>query len=188
LEDAQNAGHEGIQKTMHCLRLSFFSPQLGRFVRDFVKGCSACQRNKTEHLHPTRLLQALSVPSLVWSDIAMDFVEGFPKVGGKSVILTVVDCFSKFTHFIPLGHPYPAMFVAKAFFDEIVHLHGFPCSIISDRDPVFTNSFWKELFRLAGVTLFLSSTFHPQTDGQSEVTNCTMTIYLHCLAGDHPHS
>ena len=71
----------------------------------------------------------------------MDFVEGFPKVGGKSVILTVVDRFSKFAHFISLGHPYTAASVAKAFFDDIVCLHDIPSSIVSDRDTVFTSSF-----------------------------------------------
>jgi hypothetical protein len=67
-----------------------------------------------------------------------------------------------------------------------VRVHGFPCSIVSDRDPVFTSSFWKELFRL--VTLLLSSTFHPQSDGQFEVTNHMITMYLRCLAGDRPCS
>jgi hypothetical protein len=50
----------------------------------------------------------------------MDFIEGFPKVGDKSVVLTVVDRFSKFAHFIALGHPYSATSVAKAFFEGIV--------------------------------------------------------------------
>jgi hypothetical protein len=77
-----------------------------------------CQRNKSEHLHPAGLLQPLDVPSSVWSDIAMDFVEGFPKVGGRSVVLTVVDRFSKMAHFIPLSRPYTAMTVAQAFFDN----------------------------------------------------------------------
>jgi hypothetical protein len=83
----------------------------------------------------------------------MDFVEGFPKVGGKSVVLTVVDRFSKMAHFVPLGPPYTALTVAQAFFDHIVKLHGFPCSIVSDRDPVFTSTLWKELFALSGVQL-----------------------------------
>ena len=118
----------------------------------------------------------------------MDFVEGFPKVGGKSVILTIVDRFSKYAHFIALSHPYSAISVARVFFDNIVWLHGFPCSIVSDRDPVFTSNFWSELFRLAGVKLQLSSAFHPQTDGQSEVTNRIIVMYLRCLAGDRPRS
>jgi hypothetical protein len=79
------------------------------------------------------------VPSSVWRDIALDFVEGFPKVGGKSVILTVVDRFSKYTHFIALGHPYSVTTVAKAFFNSIVCLHGVPASMVSDREPVFTS-------------------------------------------------
>jgi hypothetical protein len=91
----------------------------------------------------------------------MDFVEGFPRVGGKSVVLTIVDRFSKMAHFIALRHPYSAQSVARAFFDNIVHLHGFPCSIVIDRDTVFTSSFWEELFRLAVVQLLRSSAFHP---------------------------
>ena len=74
----------------------------------------------------------------MWKDIALDFIEGLPRVHGKSVILTVVDRFSKHAHFVPLSHPYTAMSVAKAFFEGIVRLHGFPNSIVSDRDPVFT--------------------------------------------------
>jgi hypothetical protein len=118
----------------------------------------------------------------------MDFVEGFPRVGGKSVILTVVDRFSKMAHFIALSHPYSASSVARVFFDNIVRLHGFPCSIVSDRDTVFTSSFWEELFKLANVRLLRSSAFHPQTDGQSEVTNRIIVMYLRCLAGDQPRS
>jgi len=134
------------------------------------------------------LLQPLPIPDHVWQDIAMDFVEGFPRVGGKSVILTVVDRFSKMAHFIALSHPYSASSVARGFFDNIVRLHGFPYSIVSDRDTVFTSNFWEELFKLANVRLLRSSAFHPQTDGQSEVTNRIIVLYLRCLAGDRPRS
>jgi hypothetical protein len=116
LAHVHGIGHEGVQKTLQHLRTSFSTPGDNRLVREYIKGCSVCQRNKTEHLHPTGFLQPLSVPSSVWTDIVMDFVEGFPKVGGKSVILTVVDRFSKFAHFIPLGHPYSVASVAKVFF------------------------------------------------------------------------
>jgi hypothetical protein len=105
LAHAHGTGHEGVQKTLQRLRTSFSTPGDNRLVREYIKGCSVCQRNKTDHLHPAGLLQPLPIPSSVWTDIAMDFVEGFPKVGGKSVILTVVDWFLKFAHFIPVGHP-----------------------------------------------------------------------------------
>jgi hypothetical protein len=62
----------------------------------------------------------------------MDFVEALPKVHGKSVILTVVDRFSKYAHFILVGHPYTASSVARTFFHEVMRLHGFLESIISD--------------------------------------------------------
>lgn len=130
------------------------------------------------------LLQPLEVRHAVWADIAMDFVEGFPKVAGKSVILIVVDRFFKYAHFIPVGHSYTTTFVALAFFNKFVRLHGLPHSIVSDRDPVFTSNFWQELFRLSGCELCLSSTFHPQTDGKSEVTNRIIMVYLRFLAGD----
>lgn len=188
LAAVHGTGHEGFQKTLVRFRSSFYNPHASCLVKDFVKGCLVCQRNKTEHLHPAGLLQPLDVPHTVWSDIAMDFVEGFPKVGGKSVVLTVGDRFSKYAHFIALGHPYTALAVARIFFDQVVRLHGLPCSIVSDRDQVFTSQLWTELFSLAGVKLRLSSAFRPQTDGQSEVTNRVLGVYLQCLAGDHPKS
>jgi hypothetical protein len=116
----------------------------------------------------------------------MDFVEGFPRINGKAVISTVVNHFSKYAHFVSLGHPYTTTSVACAVFDEIVRLPGMPSSIVSDRDPVFTSKFWQELFHLTGVKLHLSSAFHPQSDGQSEATNKVITMYLRCLAGDRP--
>jgi len=153
---------------------------------EYIRNCEVCQRNKTEHLRPGGLLQSLDIPSAVWADIAMDFVEALPKVNGKSVILTVVDRFSKFAHFVPLSHPYTAASVAKVFFQEIVRLRGLPSSIVSDRDPVFTSAFWKELFSLAGVKLQFTSAFHPQSDGQSEATNKIIAMYLRCLTGVCP--
>jgi hypothetical protein len=118
----------------------------------------------------------------------MDFIEGLPKVGGKSVILTVVDRFSKYAHFIALGHPYTAASVARAFCGGIIRLHGFPASIVSDRDPMFTGHVWRDLFRMVGVKLRFSTAFHPQTDGQSEVVNKVIAMYLRCVTGDRPRA
>jgi hypothetical protein len=101
--------------------------------------------------------------------------------------MMVVDRFSKYGHFIALGHPYSAASVAKAFFNGIIRLHGIPMSIVSDWDPIFTSNMWTELFHLTGTKLCTSSAFRPQTDGQSEVTNKIIIVYLRCLAGDRSH-
>lgn len=102
------------------------------------------------------------------------------------MILTVVDRFSKYCHFIPLAHPYSAESVAQAFFKEIVRLHGMPQSMVSDRDSVFTSTFWRELMRLSGAKLHMTSAFHPQSDGQTEAANKIIVMYLRCFTGDRP--
>jgi hypothetical protein len=117
----------------------FHIPGAHTVVCNFVRACAVCQRNKTKQLHPTSLLQQLEIPSAVWSDITMDFIKGFPRINNKSVILTVVDKFSKCAHFIPLGHPYTTA-VPRVVFHSIVGLHGISSSIVSDRDPVFMKS------------------------------------------------
>jgi hypothetical protein len=118
----------------------------------------------------------------------MDFIEGLPKVNGKSVILTVVDRFSKYTHFIALSHPYTAASVARAFFDGVVRLHGFPPSIVSDRDPSSLATCGVIYSGWQALPPRMSTTFHPQTDGQSEVVNKVIAMYLRCVTGDRPRA
>lgn len=71
----------------------------------------------------------------------MDFVEGLPKSEGKSVILDIIDRFSKYEHFIGLSYPYTAQSIARVFLDNIYKLHGQPVSIVSDIGPIFTSTF-----------------------------------------------
>jgi hypothetical protein len=179
-------GHEGVQRTLHRLRRDFHFPDMRRIVQDFVCSCSTCQCCKTEHLHPDGLLVPLPVTSGVWTYIGMDFIEALPRVRRKSVILIVVDRFSKYCHFIALAHPYTAESVAQAFFSDIVRFHGVPQSIVSCRDPIFTSTFWSELMRLTGIKKHMSSAFHPQSDGQTEAANRVIDMYLRCFTGDRP--
>jgi hypothetical protein len=126
METVHEDGHEGVHRTLHRLRHDFHFPNMCHLVQEFVWSCRTCQRYKSEHLHPAGLLMPLPVLSAVWADIGLDFVEALPRVNGKTVILSVVDRFSKYSHFIPLTHPYTAVSVAQAFFTDIVRLHGIP--------------------------------------------------------------
>lgn len=132
------------------------------------------------------MLQPVPIPDGPWQEISMDFIEGLSKSEGYSTILVVVGRFTKVSHFLPLKHPFTAASVAKAFLNNIVKLHGLPLVIVSDRDKIFTSAFWKELFRVWGTELHMSTAYHPQIDGQTERVNQCLEMYLRCVVHDFP--
>ena len=85
-----------------------------------------------------------------------------------------------------MKHPFSALSVAKLFMIHIYRLHGLPTAIVSDRDRIFPSHLWRELFRLSGVELRISSTYHPQSDGQTERVNQCMETFLRCFANAVP--
>ena len=144
---------------------------LSKDVRNYIRACVVCQRNKPGLSSPAGLLQPLPIPNAIWEDISMDFIEGLPRSRGKDTILVVVDRLSKYAHFLALSHPFIAATMAQLYFEHIFKLHGLPKTIVTDRDRIFLSHFWQELFSLLKVALHMSTCYHPQSDGQIEVVN-----------------
>ncbi|WVZ88557.1 hypothetical protein U9M48_035065 [Paspalum notatum var. saurae] len=173
-------GHSGIPATYHRIKGLFYWKGLKHDVHRFVRDCQVCQQAKPDRSRLPGLLQPLPVPEAAWQIVSLDFVEGLPVSGHVNCILVVVDLFTKYSHFIALRHPFTTAVVARLFLNNVYRLHGLPQSLVSDRDRVFTSQFWRELFALAGVQLCMSSSYHPQSDGQTERVNQCMETYLRC--------
>ena len=147
--DSSLGGHARELKTYLRLAGEWHWEGMRRQVTRYVRKCQVCQQAKTSNLSPAGLLQNLSTPSQVWEHVMMDFIEGLTRSKGVDTILVVVDRLTKFGHFVALKHPFTTFQVAEKIVKEVVKLHGFPTTIVSDRDKVFMSVFWRNTLALA---------------------------------------
>ncbi|CAH9148831.1 unnamed protein product [Cuscuta epithymum] len=176
--DPQWAGHPGVARMFALLSRDYVWPKMEQDIEAYVRTCLVCQQDKTEKRKEAGLLQPLPIPSRPWQSVSMDFISGFPKVGGMSTILVIVDRFSKYGVFVAAPDSCPAEVTAELFFKNVVKHFGLPEDIISDRDSRFTGRFWTALFKILGSDLKFSTANHPQTDGQTERMNALLEEYL----------
>lgn len=157
-----------------------------RDTKTFIVACPVCARGKSSHFPPAGPLNPLSIPLRPSSHISVEFVTGLPPSSGNTVVLTVVDRFSKAAHFIPLFKLPSTVETVVLLVLHVFQLHGIPADIVSDRGPQFTSSVWRSFLSALRVAVSLLSGYYPQSNGQTERENQTLENALQCVAACNP--
>ena len=126
-------------------------------------------------------MRPLPIPDGPWKSISIDFITDLPSSQDYDAILTVVDRFTKMAHFLPCRKTFSSQETTNLVMREVFKHHGLPDEIISDHGPQFIAKFWTHLLEILRISRKLSSSYHPQTDGQTERTNQTLEQYLRCF-------
>ena len=151
---------------------------MARRIREYVQTCDVCQKVKHHKHAPYGYLQPLPISSEPFETITMDFISELPDSKGFDAILVVIDKLTKYAHFFLAHTSDTAPDTARLLFQSIIAHYGIPREIDSDRDRVWTGQFWKEVCTYLGIKRLLSTSYHPQTDGQTENLNQTLEIAL----------
>ncbi|KAE9167490.1 hypothetical protein PF004_g28808 [Phytophthora fragariae] len=185
--DTAVRGHPGVHKTLRFVQAKYYWPGLAKTVRQYCTSCEMCMRTKSSRQKSSGLLHPLDIPEQRWKHITMDFVVRLPvtKLHKFDSILVIVDRLTKRAHFIATKTTATAQDTAKLFRDHYQRLHGFPVSIVCDRDSKFTSKLWTHLLQLQDTKLSPSSAFKPSTDGQTEITNKFIGEYLRAYVNPH---
>jgi transposase InsO family protein len=180
------AGHFATRRTRELVERKFWWPDLSQFVSDYCDACGVCQGSRVIRGKKQGLLQPLEIPARPWEQISMDFIVGLPASSASwspsrevyDAILVIIDRFSKMGHFVPTFMKLDAEQLANVFIKGVLRLHGIPTHIVTDRGSLFTSAFWSDFMYLLRVRRALSTSYHPQTDGQTERLNSVLEQYL----------
>lgn len=171
-DNSPTAGHPGISNTAWAKTHDFWWPNVKQTVIDYIKGCMTCQsreKNPTKVKLPLFPISSLKF-AIPFSSIAMDFIVKLPVLNMYDTILTITDTFSKASIFILYNETIDTKKMALLYATYILPHYRLPSQIISDCNPRFTSTFSRELCQMLAITQNISTTYHPQTDSQSECT------------------
>jgi transposase InsO family protein len=173
------ARHAGRFKTLEPVSHNYWWPQMSRYISIYVKHCDLCNRTKVQHRRPFGKLHPSETPGAPWEVISVHFIVELPESHGYDAIMCVVDSLTKCTHFILTHTTINAEGTTLLFLKEVWKHHGTPQAVVSDRGPQFIAAFMRELYKLLGIKLAMSTAYHPQTDSQTERINQELEGYLH---------
>jgi hypothetical protein len=170
--DEGPAIHNNWERTAERITRNYHWPSLHRDVINYVNKCDSCQRNKVSRRLPYGLLEPHDAPESRWHTVSIDFVGPIVQTrSGFDTIFCVVDSGSKRVVLIPCKQTDDTKEVARLYELNVWKNHGLPQKIISDRDRRFVSNFWKSLTSSLRIKNNTSTSYHPQTDGQTDQKN-----------------
>lgn len=173
------AGHRGCATTLERIGRNFTWKNMAKDIQDYVRTCVSCQRNKPTTTASAGLYQPLEIPQGRWHTVSLDFMTHLPKTKrGYDAITVFVDTVTKRAHFEPSRGDDTAKDVANMYVRAVFKQHGICQELVSDRDPKFISSFWRQLQTQLGTRLKMSTAHRPQSDGQTERVNRNINEYL----------
>ncbi|KAK3511977.1 hypothetical protein QTP70_027656 [Hemibagrus guttatus] len=187
VHETPSSGHPGTRRSAQLVSRRFWWPSLGPDVEDFVRQCATCAQARTSRQRPKGLLEPLPVPRRPWSHLYVDFLTDLPDSGGFMAIMVVVDRFSKGCKLVPLKGLPTAMQMVDAMFAHVFRNFGLPEDIVSDRGLQFTSQVWRALCARLDIGVSLSSSHHPQSNGQAERLNQEIGRFLRSYCSQEQH-
>ncbi|EUC56265.1 Ty3/Gypsy polyprotein/retrotransposon, putative [Rhizoctonia solani AG-3 Rhs1AP] len=178
LEESAHAGSHRLYNNMASI---YYWPRMMKAIEEYVTTCDPCQKAKPDYRGQRGFLQPIPIPSQPFEVVTMDFIMDLPISKGYNAILTIVDKLTKYAFFLPCVTTINEEETAKLFYDNVWIHYGLPRQVITDRDSRWTGSFWEHLTTLVGIQRSLTTAYHPQADGQSEVMNQTLEVGIRCF-------
>ena len=165
---AFETAHAGPARMYLRLKAHFYWPRMWKEIKSFCDTCDVCQKVKPDRRPKAGMLRPLLIPLMPFEVITLDLMAGLPKSEGSDAVLVVMDKLTKYVSYIPTTETLNQEGFAKLFVKHIVHHFGLPRGMVTDRDPRWVKTFWASVAAELGLELLLSTSHHPQTDGQSE--------------------
>lgn len=174
-------GHRGAAALYNLLSRRYWWPSCHKDCSKYARGCEQCQRNNPSTQKPYGYLQPIPAPEAAFRHLTLDFVGPLPICHIRDFkyrfILQVVDRLTKRVWIIAL-EKITARDTAEAFLNNVVRFAGLPDSLISDQGRTFIDNTWKEICLRLNINHKLSTSYHPETDGQTERANKILEVYL----------
>ncbi len=166
------------------LTAKFYWKRMKTDIQEFCSSCDVCQKTKNPNFNNYGFLIPSPIPTRPYESVSMDFIMDLPWSEGYNAIFVTVDRLSKYAQFLPTTTGLDAEDFGTLFTKNVITRFGLPASIIADRDPRWTSDFWKGIAKSLKTRMVLSSSHHPQHDGQTEIINRFLETMLRAYVSE----